>query len=69
MFNMAVSTALANGPARRDRFVCAPSQWERMLQCNIVSHWLGTHKTLHELNTVADDTLPPGVSMSSAAKN
>ena len=21
--------------------VCAPSQWETMLQCNIVSHWLG----------------------------
>ena len=25
----------------RDHFVYAPSQWEMMLQCNIVSHWLG----------------------------
>ena len=24
----------------RDRFVNAPSQWETMLQCNAVSHWL-----------------------------
>ena len=26
----------------RDHFVYAPSQWETMLQCNVVSHWLGT---------------------------
>ena len=26
----------------RDQFVDAPSQWEMMLQCNMVSHWLGT---------------------------
>ena len=25
-----------------DRFVCAPNQWEPMLQCN-VSHWLGAY--------------------------
>ena len=24
-----------------DLFVCAPSQWETMLQCNVVFHWLG----------------------------
>ena len=27
----------------RDHFVYAPSQWEMMLHCNIVSHWLGTY--------------------------
>ena len=27
----------------RDNFVYVPSQWETMLQCNVVSHWLGTH--------------------------
>ena len=26
----------------RDHFVCAPSQWEMMLQCNVISHWLDT---------------------------
>ena len=26
----------------RDHSVHAPSQWETMLHCNIVSHWLGT---------------------------
>ena len=26
----------------RDHFVYAPSQWETTLQCNVVSHWLGT---------------------------
>ena len=26
----------------RDPFVNAPSQWKTMLQCNVVSHWLGT---------------------------
>ena len=26
----------------RDHFVYAHSQWEMMLQCNIISHWLGT---------------------------
>ena len=25
----------------RDHFVYVPSQWETMLQCNVVSHWLG----------------------------
>ena len=33
----------------RDLFVHAPSQWETTLQCNVVSHWLGsfTKWTLH----------------------
>ena len=26
----------------KDNFVLVLSQWETMLQCNIVSHWLGT---------------------------
>ena len=25
----------------RDHFMNAPSQWETMLQCNVISHWLG----------------------------
>ena len=28
----------------RDHFSYAPSQWEAMLWCNIVSHWLGAYK-------------------------
>ena len=27
----------------RDHFVHAPSQWEMMLHCNVVSYWLGAH--------------------------
>ena len=27
----------------RDHFVYAPSQWETMLQCNVVCHWLSTY--------------------------
>ena len=27
----------------RDHFVYAPSKWEMMLYCNVVSHWLGTY--------------------------
>ena len=27
----------------RDQFVYAPYQWETTLQCNVVSHWLGTY--------------------------
>ena len=27
----------------RDQFVCAPSQWETTLLCNVVSHWLSTY--------------------------
>ena len=30
----------------RDHFVYAPSQWETTLQCNVVSHWLGTYTKL-----------------------
>ena len=35
----------------RDHFVNAPSQWETMLQCNIVCHWLGafTKWSLHQV--------------------
>ena len=31
-----------HGITIRDHFVNAPSQWEMMLQCNIISHWLGS---------------------------
>ena len=31
------------GLLSRDHFVNVPSQWETMLQCNIVSHWLGAY--------------------------
>ena len=36
---------------RRDHFLYALSQWETMLQCNVVSHWLSacTKWSLHEL--------------------
>ena len=30
----------------RDHFVYAPSQWETTLQCNVVPHWLDTHKMI-----------------------
>ena len=30
----------------RDHFMYAPSQWETMLHCNIVSHWLGANRSL-----------------------
>ena len=36
---------------RRDLSVCAPSQWETTLHCNVVSHWLGAYAKLL-LNTV-----------------
>ena len=29
-----------------DHYVYAPSQWETMLHCNVVSHWLGTYKKI-----------------------
>ena len=29
----------------RDHFLYAPSQWETRLQCNVISHWLGTYIT------------------------
>ena len=37
----------------RDRFVYALSHWEMMLQCNVVSHWLGAYTkwTLRMLNS------------------
>ena len=34
----------SNSLRPRDHFVYATSQWETMLQCNIISHWLGTCK-------------------------
>ena len=27
----------------RDQSSCVPSQWEMLLQCNDISHWLGAH--------------------------
>ena len=27
----------------RDQFVYVPSQWDKTLDCNIISHWLGTY--------------------------
>ena len=27
----------------RDHFVCVPSQWEMMLHCNVISHWLSAY--------------------------
>ena len=30
----------------RDHFVYTSSQWEMMLQCNVVSHWLGAYKMI-----------------------
>ena len=30
----------------RDHFVYAPNQWEKTLQCNVISHWLGAHRKL-----------------------
>ena len=27
----------------RDHFGCAPSQWETILLCNVISHWLGAY--------------------------
>ena len=35
----------------RDHFLYVPSQWETTLQCNVVSHWLGTYTKwyLHDL--------------------
>ena len=38
-----VVNGLRNFVISRDFFVYAPSQWETMLQCNIVSHWLGAY--------------------------
>ena len=37
----------------RDHFVYAPGQWETTLQCNVVSHWLGTF-TKWSLHTIYD---------------
>ena len=37
---------LQKSPISRDNFVYVPSQWEMMLQCNIVSHWLGAYTKL-----------------------
>ena len=48
---MAVCTKQESYFHIRDHFVCALSQWETMLHCNFVSHWLGSHTkwSLHML--------------------
>ena len=43
----------------RDRFVYAPSQWETMLQCTIICHWLGTFNKW-SLNSVKMCVFIPG---------
>ena len=39
--------------ACKDHFVYVPSQWVMTLQCNIISHWLGTFTKLSLKHTVA----------------
>ena len=40
----------------RDNFLCVPSQWEMMLHCKVISHWLGAYRkwslTLHEIRCI-----------------
>ena len=39
-----------------DNFLCAPSQWEMTLHCNIISYWLDVYRkwslTLHEIRCI-----------------
>ena len=35
----------------RDHFVYVPSQWQTMLQCNVVCHWLGAYTKLSQVET------------------
>ena len=43
-WNHKADEIVASGCAlRRDQFVYALIQWETMLQCNVVSHWLGAY--------------------------
>ena len=39
-------TAMNSFSLFRDHFLSVPSQWEMMLQCNVVSHWMGALKKL-----------------------
>ena len=41
-------------------FVYVPSQWEAMLQCYAVSHWLGTCTKWSMLNNIWPISLPDG---------
>ena len=54
----------------RDNFVYVPSQWERTLHCNVVSHWLGagTEESLvlrifKRLETTLHDTIIAALAM------
>ena len=38
-----ISIVLDSRDIFRDHFVCASSQWETTLHCNVVSHWLGVY--------------------------
>ena len=38
-----MSKAAPRTTGTRDQSVCAPSQWETTLQCNVVSHWLAAN--------------------------
>ena len=40
----------------RDHFVNVPSQWETVLHCNIVSHWLGIHKMADKANSIFENS-------------
>ena len=41
----------------RDHFVYVPSQWKMTLQCNVISHWLGTF-TKWSIKRVTEDLFP-----------
>ena len=41
-----LSPIYMNPSSRRDHSAYAPGQWERVLQCNAVSNWLGTEWSL-----------------------
>ena len=42
-FCIAITFVCKNLASNRDHFVCVPSQWETMLHCNVISHWLGPY--------------------------
>ena len=44
----------------RDHFVYVPSQWEMMLHCNLVPHWLGTYTKWSLRANTTFKTLKPG---------
>ena len=39
---LAIPASVATSAVHRDHFVYVSNQWEVTLQCNVVSHWLGT---------------------------